>query len=98
MQNKKTGVITIRIAINYGRKSRGDTSPPPHDFEGGGHNIKCPPPHVFGVVRLFIEMRTLFIIVSRRCFFFFGLSARILNKIRCGNNVAQITAIPIELH
>ena len=20
-----------------------------HDFEGGGHNIKCPPPHVFVV-------------------------------------------------
>ena len=21
---------------------------PPHDFEGGGHNIKCPPPRFWG--------------------------------------------------
>ena len=34
----------------------------PHDLEGGGHNIKCPPPpHGLGVVWswLFIQMRTL---------------------------------------
>ena len=32
----------------------GDASP--HDFEGGGHNIKCPPPpHVFVVGRFFVE-------------------------------------------
>ena len=30
-----------------GNPRGGGTRPPPHDFEGGGHNIKCPPPHVF---------------------------------------------------
>ena len=53
--------------LNHGRKSRGgggDASP--HDFEGGGHNIKCPPPpHVFVVGR----------------FFFFSRKNRIFNKI-----------------
>ena len=29
----------------HGQKSRGmGDTPPPHDLEGGGHNIKCPPP------------------------------------------------------
>ena len=32
----------------------------PPRFEGGGHNIKCPPSHDLGVGWLLIEMRTLF--------------------------------------
>ena len=94
------------LPSDHGRKSRGGRGGhvPPTILKVGDTISNVPPPHVFGVVRLFIEMRTLFIIVSRRCFFF-CLSARILNKIPCGNNVAprkvcavKITAIPIELH
>ena len=44
---KHNAQIEIYIgAWRHGRKSRGGGAPP-HDFEGGGHNIKCPPPPTF---------------------------------------------------
>ena len=47
------------MGVNRGGGGQGDV--PPQIFKGG-HNIKCPPPpHDFGVVWLFIEMRTFFL-------------------------------------
>ena len=38
-------IISIHVRKSGGGGGGGDTSP--HDLEGGGHNIKCPPPPMY---------------------------------------------------
>ena len=78
----------------------------PPTFFQVGDTISNVPPTFWGRIKIdIINVPFCVINIFLRLFFFFFLSARILNKIRCGNNVARrkvcavkITAILIELH
>ena len=99
-------MIGIRGA-NPGGGDGGDASPPTFFQVGDTISNVPPPPTFWGRIKIdIINVPFCVINIYLRFFFFsFFLSARILNKIRCGNNVARrkvcavkITAILIELH
>ena len=68
--------LTLKLPRHAWAEIPGGTggSCPPHNFAGGGHNIKCPP-HVFVVGRFFVEkLLILTKFVDFFFFFFFCLS------------------------
>ena len=54
----------------WGANPGGRVPPPPHVFSGGGHNIKCPPPHVLGVGWILVDIMYFFAWFFSFCGFF----------------------------
>ena len=97
-----------RSWASIGGGGTGGHVPPPHEFSRGDiiSNVP-PPPRFWGCMIINLNEDPIYHREPALCglFFFFCLSARILSKIRCGNNVARhtvcaekITAIPIGMH